>query len=84
MGEIACLFGRFLIMLIFMVIAVKKAKRKWYIVGAVLQAMSIAGNSLNENTTNPEKIVDWVIYLIILLITGIILSKKKNNNSSSL
>ena len=65
-------------MIIFMVLAIKFAKKRagWilFIVGAVIQLLSLIGSAGTSNSTM------WIIYFIILIVTGLVILLRSNNN----
>ncbi len=69
--------GYFLIMIIFMIIAVVTAKGKgwiWYTIGAVLQLIAQLGSAASGTDTA----ILWFIYFVLLIITAIIIVRRRN------
>lgn len=65
--------GYFLIMTIFMVVAIVTAKSKtawiWYGIGAVLQLISLIGNQLAAVSGIDMKLY-WIVYFCLLMVTA--------------
>ena len=84
MGDIFYLLGKFLIMLIFMGVAIRTQKKKWFTIGAVFQLLSLGGMTLDPNDSIEEKIICWVIYIAILLITAFVMKRGNKNSNTNL
>ena len=71
--------GYFLIMIIFMIIAIVTAKGKgawiWYAVGAIFQVVPMLGNQ--------KAAMYWIVYFALLIITAILIVKRYNKASAS-
>lgn len=65
----------FLIMIIFMVIAIATAKKPyawiWYVVGAIIQLMSLLGNQKFADVNGTNTSLHWGVYGVLLIITAI-------------
>lgn len=74
--------GYFLIMIIFMVIAIMSAKSKaawvWYVIGAVVQLLSLAGNQKVANVNGTNTTLHWIVYFGLLIISAILVVKRYN------
>ena len=86
MFNIASLFGYFLVMLIFMIIAiiVAKSKASWVLVaiGAGIQLFSLIGLQKQKEYVYMDTTPYWWTYAIILLVTAaviVIRSSDQNN-----
>ncbi len=83
---ISCI-GYFLIMIIFMIIAIVTAKGKgawiWYAIGAILQLLSLAGNQKVAAMNGTDITMHWIIYFALLIITAILIVKRYNKVSAS-
>ena len=79
--------GYFLIMIIFMIIAIVTAKSKgawiWYAIGVVLQLLSLSGNQKTAVMNGTDTTMHWVIYFALLIITAILIVKRYNKVSAS-
>lgn len=79
--------GYFLIMIIFMIIAIVTAKGKgawiWYVIGAILQLFSLLGNQKMAAINGTDTTMHWVVYFALLIITAIIIVKRYNKASAS-
>ena len=75
------LVGYFLFMLVFMGIAIKTLKVKWYIIGAVFQLCAMLGQKLTLQN-KAEIISTWIVYFAILLITACVMKRKNKKNNS--
>ena len=79
--------GYFLIMIIFMVIAIITAKGKtvwiWYVIGAILQLLSLLGNQKNSVMRDTDITIYWIIYVALLVITAILINKRRDKSSIS-
>ena len=80
-------FGYFLIMIIFMVIAIVTAKGKgawiWYAIGAILQLLSLSGNQKVATMNGTDTTMHWVVYFALLIITAILIVKRYNKANAS-
>lgn len=69
--------GYFLIMIIFMIIAIVTAKGKgawiWYAIGAVLQLLSLFGNQKAAAANGTDATMHWIIYFVLLAVTAILI-----------
>ena len=83
MFSAAQLFGYFLFMIVFMVIAIITAKRKisWvlYAIGVIWQYFSWSGLQREAADTGTDTIPYWITYGVLLVLAAvlIILKKKK-------
>ena len=82
----AGIIGYFAIMLLFMIIAAVRAKKGfpwiWYIIGAVIQLISLIGISRNPFYNSGPY---WIVYFcILLLFFFIILSKSAQKGDSEI
>ncbi|MBQ7125231.1 MAG: hypothetical protein IJO00_02595 [Clostridia bacterium] len=79
--------GYFLIMIIFMVIAIVTAKGKgawiWYAIGAILQLLSLSGNQKVAAVNGTDTTMHWIVYFALLIITAVIVVKRYNKTSAS-
>ena len=77
----------FLIMIIFMIIAIVTAKGKsgwiWYAIGAILQLLSLSGNQKVATMNGTDTTMHWIIYFALLIITAILIVKRYNKASTS-
>ena len=77
-------FGYFLVMIIFMIVAILLAKSKaaWipYSIGGVLQLLSITGNyrKLYLFGLSSTMLYSFIIYVIIMVLTAFIIVKRYN------
>ena len=76
--------GYFLIMIIFMVIAIITAKGKtawiWYGIGAAFQFLGQAGNHKVASLYAKDTTLDWIIYVVILVVSAILIDKRHKNS----
>lgn len=74
--------GYFLIMIIFMVVAIVTAKSKaawiWYAAGAVLQLVALIGNQIAANINGIDTTLRWIVYFGLLILTAILVVKRYN------
>lgn len=83
MFSAAHLFGYFLFMIVFMVIAIITAKRKiswvFYAAGAIWQYFSLSGLQREAVYTGTDTTLYWITYGVLLILAAvlIILKKKK-------
>lgn len=79
--DIASYFGYFLIMMLFMGLAIGLAKRRsawvWYIVGACLQLLSLSGQQKVASINGTDMTLEWLIFICILIIAAIIIIRRK-------
>lgn len=79
--------GYFLIMLIFMIIAIVTAKGKsawvWYAIGAILQLLSLSGNQKVATMNGTDTTIHWIVYFALLIVTAILIVKRYNKASAS-
>ena len=79
--------GYFLIMIIFMIVAIVTAKGKgawiWYAIGAILQLLSLSGNQKVAAVNGTDTTMHWVVYFALLIITAVIVVKRYNKASTS-
>lgn len=79
--------GYFLIMIIFMIVAIVTAKGKgawiWYAIGAILQLLSLSGNQKVAAVNGTDTTMHWVVYFALLIITAVIVVKRYNKASAS-
>ena len=77
----------FLIMIIFMVIAIITAKGKtawvWYVIGAIFQLLSLLGNQKMAVIRGNDMVLYWIFYVVLLVITAIFIDKRRNKNGIS-
>ena len=70
------LISYFLIMLVFMVIAIATAKKQfpwiWYGIGAGIQLRSLVGGALYGGTSA----LKWIVYALILIVSAVIIVKR--------
>ncbi len=85
-GFIAETLGFFLLMLIFMGVAIRTQKKKWFTIGAVFQFMSIVGIMLEpiDSLAKIKIIIYLIIYIAILLITAFVMKRRNKNNNNKL
>ncbi len=78
--------GYFLVMIAFMIVAIVSAKSKaawiWYVIGAVLQLLSLSGNQKIANINGTDTTLYWIVYFGLLIITAVLVVKRysKANN----
>ena len=76
--------GYFLVMIIFMVVAIviasAKSKAAWgcYVIGAVIQLLSLVGNQKIANVSGTNTTLHWVVYFGLLIISAILVVKRYN------
>lgn len=81
--------GYFLIMIVFMIVAIVTAKGKsawiWYAIGAILQLLSLFGNQKAAAANGTDVTMYWIIYFVLLVITAILIVTRysKANTSSN-
>lgn len=79
--------GYFLIMIIFMIIAIVTAKGKgawvWYAIGAILQLLSLSGNQKAAAMNGTDTTMHWIAYFALLIITAILVVKRYHKASTS-
>lgn len=78
--------GSFLIMTVFMIIAIINAKKKtawiWYAIGSAFQLLSLLGSQKNAIYTGENFTVDWIIYLVLLIGSAILVINKHNSSET--
>ena len=78
--QLASCLGYFLVMLIFMGIAIALAKSKasWvlYIIGAVIQFISLLGNQKTATISGTNMTLYWLVYFGLLVVPAIIIRKR--------
>lgn len=82
MHRIATYTGFFLIMIVFMIVAIINAKKKtawiWYALGSTLQLLSLLGNQKSANYYGDNTTVEWIIYFGLLIVSAILIVNKYN------
>ena len=80
--------GYFLIMIVFMIIAIITAKGRgawiWYAIGAILQLLSLSGNQKAAVMNGADATIHWIVYFALLIITAILIVKRYNKASASI
>lgn len=75
-------FGYFLVMIIFMVIAIIAGKSKaawiWYGIGGALQLMSLSGRQKAASFYGTDITLYWVVYFALLILTAVLIVKRYN------
>lgn len=75
--------GYFLVMIIFMIVAIVAAKNAFgwvcYVVGAVLQLISLLGNI----TASVDMTLHWIIYFGLLFVTAVIAVKRSDSKKAT-
>ena len=77
--------GYFLIMIICDVVAIVFAKSKisWiiYVIGAMIQLMSLVGNEKAASMSGVDTTLDWIVYFFLLIVAAIIIiARNKSKN----
>ena len=87
LGELAYYFGYFLFMIIFMLVAISKAKSKrawiWYAIGAFVQLIPMYGNQVEANMNGVDETLDWIVYFGLLIITAIVVNARYKKTIAS-
>ena len=85
--DLMSFIGYFLIMIIFMIIAIVTAKFKgawiWYAIGAILQLLSLSGNQKVAAMNGTDTTMHWIVYFALLIITAILIVKRYNKARTS-
>ena len=83
MHHLATYVGLFLVMIVFVVVAIINAKKKtawiWYTIGGVLQLLSLLGRQKNAIYTGENLTIDWVIYFVLLIGAAILVITRYNS-----
>ena len=86
--ELFVYLGYFLIMTIFMIVAILTAKKKtawiWYAIGAVVQLLSLSGNQITANINETDMTMYWIIYFCLLIATAIIIVARYNKTTNNI
>lgn len=82
MHSIATYTGFFLIMIVFMIVAIINAKKKtawiWYSIGSILQLLSLLGKQKSASYYGYNTTVDWIIYFGLLIASATLIVNKYN------
>lgn len=76
--------GYFLVMLIFMIIAIVRARVGrpwiWYAIGVGLQLISMIGHTMNYNRFGMGSAMTgtWIVFFVIAIVSLIIILARKN------
>lgn len=82
--DLGIYFGYFMIMIIFMVIAILMArttKHCWgiYAIGAGLQLLSMIGNQKTANFYGTSMAAYWAMYFVLLIIFAVVIAFRRKN-----
>jgi len=86
--------GYFSIMIVLLVIAIIRSKKRnswgWFIAAAVIQLIAFLGRATEDNLVGntDSRFLDWIIYIVLLVISAIFIcirskKSKENNNEST-